>query len=70
MTTKADILKAIRRKCTDCSGGQSAEVKLCPVQRCDLWHFRLGMDPNPSKTGFAKSPAPTQGIFSGKGMLP
>jgi hypothetical protein len=67
MTTKAEILKAIRRKCTDCSGGQSSEVKLCPVRRCELWPFRLGIDPNPSKTGFAKNPAPTRGIFSGKG---
>lgn len=70
MTTKSDILKSIRRKCVDCSGGQIAEVKLCTVQKCDLWPFRFGMDPNPSKTGFAKNPARTRGIFDGKGILP
>jgi hypothetical protein len=69
MTTKAEILKAIRHKCIDCCCGQIAEVKLCTVQRCELWPFRLGMDPNPSRTGFAKLPAPTRGIFDEKGDL-
>jgi hypothetical protein len=69
MTTKADILKAIRRKCTDCSGGQIAEVKLCPVQRCELWPFRLGMDPNPSKPRGVANRASRGAILDGKGML-
>jgi hypothetical protein len=66
MTTKTEILKAVRRKCIDCSGGEMAEVRHCTVLRCELWPFRLGTDPNPSKTGFAKNPAPTRGIFDGK----
>ena len=56
MTTKADILQAIRRKCLDCSCFQPAEVRECPVSTCDLWPFRLGRDPDPSRSrGFAKS---------------
>ncbi len=56
MTTKSEVLKAIRRYCIDCSGGQIAKVRKCPVLRCDLWPYRFGMDPNPSKTrGFKKS---------------
>jgi hypothetical protein len=50
MTTKAEVLKAIRRKCIECCGGQIGEVRLCHLQRCDLWPYRLGMDPNPSKS--------------------
>ncbi len=54
MTTKADILQAVRRKCLDCSCFQPAEVRECPVSTCDLWPFRLGRDPDPSRSrGFA-----------------
>ena len=56
MTTKADILQAIRRKCLDCSCFQPSEVRECPVSTCDLWPYRLGRDPDPSRSrGFAKS---------------
>lgn len=39
-------LKAIRLKCLDCSCGSSNEVKLCPVEKCPLYPFRLGKNPN------------------------
>jgi hypothetical protein len=56
VTTKADILQAIRRKCLDCSCFQPSEVRECPVSTCDLWLYRLGRDPEPSRSrGFAKS---------------
>ena len=56
MTTKTDILQAIRRKCMDGSCFQPTEIQKCPVYTCDLWPFRLGRDPDPSRTrGFAKS---------------
>ena len=51
MTTKAQILKDIRAKCLDCSVYQEAEVRLCPVQACALWPYRMGRDPNPSRKG-------------------
>ena len=55
MTTKAAILHAIRNKCLDCSCYQPVEVRECPVTTCDLWPFRFGRDPDPSRTrGFAK----------------
>ena len=63
MTTKAELLKSIRRKCIDCCAGQMAEVRHCPVQTCYLWRFRFGMDPTPAKTGFAKNPSSRRGIF-------
>ena len=56
MTTKAQILQAIRRKCLDCSCFQPSEVRECPVSTCDLWPYRLSRDPDPSRSrGFAKS---------------
>lgn len=67
MTTKAEILKAIRRKCIECCCGQVTEVRLCHLSACGLWPYRLGMDPNPSKTGFAKNPSRARGISGGKG---
>lgn len=52
MTTKTEILKAIRQKCLDCSVYQPMEVRLCPVEACDLWIFRHGKDPNPARKHF------------------
>ena len=42
---KMPILKAIREKCLDCSGGSRAEVKDCLVPKCALYPFRLGKNP-------------------------
>ena len=39
-------IKAIKAKCLDCCCGQREEVKLCPVEDCPLWAFRLGKNPN------------------------
>ena len=38
-------LKAIRKKCLDCSGYSSNEVKLCPVDDCPLYQYRFGTNP-------------------------
>ena len=40
--------KAIRLKCLDCCGGNSAEVRRCPCQHCPLWRYRMGAE---SKAG-------------------
>ena len=70
MTTKADILQAIRRKCLDCSCFQPSEVRECLLSTCDLWPFRLGRDPDPSRSrGFAKSSVYT-GDFRESGPSP
>lgn len=38
-------LKKIREKCLDCSGGHRKEVRLCPVEDCPLYPFRMGIKP-------------------------
>jgi hypothetical protein len=39
------ILRAVRAKCLDCSGGSAAEVSGCRVTACPLYPFRLGRNP-------------------------
>lgn len=36
--------KAIRLKCLDCCGGNSAEVRRCPAENCPLWRYRMGTE--------------------------
>ena len=38
-------LKAIRAKCLDCSCGQIKEVRLCPMDDCPLYPYRMGHRP-------------------------
>lgn len=38
-------VKAIRAKCLDCCGGQTAEVRLCPITDCALYPYRMGHRP-------------------------
>ncbi len=66
MTTKKTLLKAIRRKCLDCSCHQPSEIENCPVTRCELYAFRSGRDPDPAKRGFAKNPSSSRTVFDGK----
>ncbi len=42
-------LKAIRLKCLDCCCGSAYEVKLCTAERCPLYPFRDGHNPNIGK---------------------
>ncbi|WP_417798921.1 hypothetical protein [Terasakiella pusilla] len=42
---KTSPLKAIRQNCIECSGGSKHEVKLCTVEHCPLYPFRLGRNP-------------------------
>jgi hypothetical protein len=39
-------LQAIRKKCLECSGGSPKEAANCIILDCDLYPFRLGMNPN------------------------
>jgi hypothetical protein len=39
------VLKAIRTKCLDCSGGMASEVRDCLVRNCALYPFRMGTNP-------------------------
>ena len=38
-------LKAIRKKCVDCSGGSRKEVEHCHIEECSLFPYRFGMNP-------------------------
>jgi len=38
-------LKAIRKRCLDCSGFSSKEVADCQEKNCSLWEYRFGKRP-------------------------
>ena len=42
-------VKAIRKKCLDCSGESSEEVKKCEIENCALHPFRFGKNPYRTK---------------------
>jgi len=44
-------LKAIRKKCLDCSAGSFKEVKLCPLIDCSLYLYRFGKNPHKKGQG-------------------
>lgn len=48
-------LKAIRLKCLDCSNNQRKEVRLCSVENCSLYPYRLGKNPRRSQIGGKKA---------------
>ena len=66
MTMKSEILKAVRRKCLDCSGGQMAEVRLCHLQRVNCGPTGSGWTPTRPRRASQKSLA-TRAISGGKG---
>lgn len=39
-------VKAIRKKCLDCSGDSRKEVRGCVISDCPLHPFRMGKNPN------------------------
>ena len=40
--TARAIIKAVRAKCLDCSGGEKKEVERCDLNKCPLYQYRLG----------------------------
>ena len=38
-------VKAIRKKCLDCSEDYIEEVRNCPIESCPIWPFRFGKNP-------------------------
>ena len=42
---KLTPMKAIRAKCLECSCGAFIEVKLCPIEKCPLYPYRMGHRP-------------------------
>jgi len=49
-------LRAIRRKCLDCSCFQAKEVNLCPIPECSLFSYRFGH--NPARQGVGPRTVP------------
>lgn len=45
-------LKAIRKKCLDCSCFQPKEVRKCPISNCPLYPYRFGHNPAKKGIGF------------------
>ena len=42
----ATPIKAIRKKCLDCTCGQIVEIRKCPVIECALYPYRMGRRPD------------------------
>lgn len=42
---RVNPVKAIRKKCLECSGGSSREVERCQIKDCALYPFRFGRNP-------------------------
>lgn len=42
---KLTPMKAIRKKCLECSNGQTKEVRFCPIKNCALYSYRNGHRP-------------------------
>src|SRR5262249_49447468 len=60
-TEGATALRAIKRRCLDCSGHSKADVRNCKFTDCDLWPFRRGKTPNRVLSGKALEPARIKG---------
>jgi len=63
MTTKAEVLKAIRNNCLDCCCGSRGEVARCHLLGCSLHPYRFGRDPNPSTRQSHQKPMFHKGSF-------
>lgn len=44
-------IKAIRAKCRDCSNDQEKEIRECPIEKCPLFPYRMGKNPNRAGMG-------------------
>jgi len=75
MTTKTEILKAIRDHCLECCCGSEKEVSICAVgSKCHMFDFRFGKDPRPARNGnvsnLNKTKLSTEGSLISNDMTP
>ncbi len=54
ITTPLTPLRAIRKKCLDCSAGSRIEVRQCSVLDCPLYLYRMGSNPKRKGVGGGK----------------
>ena len=47
---KQTPLQAIKKFCYECSGQDNKEVEMFPSEKCPLYIYRNGKDPNKKKT--------------------
>ena len=55
-------LKAIRKKCLECSAGSAQEVRVCPIKDCELYQYRFGH--NPKRKGIGGIPPVGRGTIN------
>ena len=60
-------IKAIRKKCLDCTCDQHKEIRECPIINCALWPYRFGHRPDEAtldtlKEFYSENPEPTGGL--------
>jgi hypothetical protein len=39
-------IKAMRKKCIDCTAGSHKEIRLCTIVECAIYPYRFGRRPN------------------------
>ena len=66
-------IKAIRKKCLDCTCNQPKEIRLCPIIDCPLYPYRMGRRPDETtldtmKEFYSENPKPTKGFSTRKGI--
>ena len=66
-------IKAIRKKCLDCTCYQPKEIRLCPIIECALYPYRFGRRPDEAtldtlKEFYSENPEPTKGFSPKKGI--
>ena len=66
-------VKAIRKKCLDCSCGQPKEIRLCPIIKCPLYPYRMGRRPSQAtidtiNESYTEISEPAEGFTPKKGI--
>jgi uncharacterized Fe-S cluster-containing radical SAM superfamily enzyme len=67
-------IKAIRKKCLDCTAGSRKEIRLCPVVECALYPYRFGRRPSQAivetiKKYYEQKVEPAKGLLPKKGTI-
>ena len=70
---KMTPIKAIRAKCIDCCAGQPKEVRLCSIEKCPLYPYRMGHRPKDdnltAEAENGEKSADSTAIFETEGIL-
>ena len=66
-------VKAIRKKCLDCTCGQPKEIRICPIIDCPLYPYRMGRRPSQAtidtiNESYMENTEPAQGFIPKKGI--